>query len=47
MLRRFRERFTGAQSLRYVGRESASSPATGFAKLHIKEQAALVQKAFD
>ncbi|MEZ0482992.1 2-oxoglutarate dehydrogenase E1 component [Fibrella aquatica] len=47
MLRRFRERFTGAQSLRYVGRESASSPATGFAKLHTQEQAALVQKAFE
>jgi len=47
MLRRFRDRFTGAQSLRYVGRESASSPATGFAKLHTQEQAALVQKAFE
>ena len=47
MLRRFRDRFTGAQALRYVGRESASSPATGFAKLHIQEQAALVQKAFE
>ncbi|MBO0948217.1 2-oxoglutarate dehydrogenase E1 component [Fibrella forsythiae] len=47
MLRRFREKFTGAQALRYVGRESASSPATGFAKLHTQEQAALVQKAFE
>lgn len=47
MLRRFRDRFTGAQALKYVGRESASSPATGFAKLHTQEQAALVQKAFE
>jgi 2-oxoglutarate dehydrogenase E1 component len=47
MLRRFRDQFTGAQALRYVGRESASSPATGFAKLHTQEQAALVQKAFE
>lgn len=47
MLRRFREKFTGAQALRYVGRESASSPATGFAKLHTQEQTALVQKAFE
>ncbi len=47
MLRRFRDRFTGEQALRYVGRESASSPATGFAKLHTQEQAALVQKAFE
>ncbi len=47
LLRRLREKFTGTQSLRYVGRESASSPATGFAKLHTQEQAELVQKAFE
>lgn len=47
LLRRFRERFTGSQALRYVGRESASSPATGFAKLHTQEQIELVQKAFE
>jgi 2-oxoglutarate dehydrogenase E1 component len=42
MLRRMRER-----NLRYVGRESASSPATGFAKLHTQEQNELVAKAFE
>jgi 2-oxoglutarate dehydrogenase E1 component len=42
MLRRMRER-----NLRYVGRESASSPATGFAKLHTQEQSELVAKAFE
>ena len=47
LLRRLREKFTGTQALRYVGRESASSPATGFAKLHTQEQAELVQRAFE
>ncbi|CCG99875.1 2-oxoglutarate dehydrogenase, E1 subunit [Fibrella aestuarina BUZ 2] len=42
MLRRMRER-----NLRYIGRESASSPATGFAKVHTQEQNELVAKAFE
>ena len=41
MLRRMYQR-----NLRYVGRDSASSPATGFAKIHTQEQAELVTKAF-
>ena len=33
--------------LRPISRVAAASPATGFAKIHIQEQAALVAKAFD
>lgn len=32
--------------LRYIGRKSAASPATGFKKVHDKEQAAIVAEAF-
>jgi len=34
-----------AQRPAYVGRESAASPATGFVKVHLREQAALVDAA--
>jgi 2-oxoglutarate dehydrogenase E1 component len=32
--------------LTYVGRPATASPATGYKKVHVKEQAALVEKAF-
>jgi 2-oxoglutarate dehydrogenase E1 component len=32
--------------LRYIGRKSSASPATGFKKVHDKEQAAIVAEAF-
>jgi len=32
--------------LRYIGRKSSASPATGFKKVHDKEQAAIVSEAF-
>jgi 2-oxoglutarate dehydrogenase E1 component len=32
--------------LKYIGRKSAASPATGFKKVHDKEQAAIVAEAF-
>ncbi|MBV8914935.1 MAG: 2-oxoglutarate dehydrogenase E1 component, partial [Acetobacteraceae bacterium] len=35
----------GAQRPNYVGREEAASPATGLAKIHAQQQAALVQQA--
>jgi len=34
-----------AKRPRYVGRAAAASPATGLAKTHIAEQAALVNEA--
>lgn len=33
-------------SLRYIGRKSSASPATGYKKVHDKEQAAIVAEAF-
>jgi len=41
ILRAFRE-----VQLQYVGREEAASPATGFAKTHVKEQDEIVKKSF-
>ena len=35
------------RSLRYVGRPESASPAAGSLKLHRKEQAALVNAAFE
>ncbi len=35
------------QKLRYVGRTESASPATGSAKIHAKEQAAILSEAFD
>jgi 2-oxoglutarate dehydrogenase E1 component len=32
--------------LRYIGRKSSASPATGFKKTHDKEQAAIISEAF-
>lgn len=34
-------------SLRYAGRKSSASPATGFKKTHDKEQAAIIDSAFE
>ena len=34
-----------ARRPRYIGRKAAASPATGLAKVHIAEQAALVNEA--
>lgn len=33
--------------LKYAGRRAASSPATGFKKVHLAQQAELVDKALD
>ena len=35
------------QTVRYVGRPAAASPAAGYAALHAKQQAELVRKAFE
>lgn len=39
------QQLNSAQTLRYVGRPAAASPAVGYASVHAKEQAALVEKA--
>ncbi len=36
----------GGRALRYVGRDEAASPATGFAKLHEAEEEAILAEAF-
>ena len=34
-------------AISYIGRKSSASPATGFKKVHDKEQAAIIQSAFE
>ena len=39
-------RYDWPSPLNYVGRKSSASPATGFKKVHDKEQAEIVERAF-
>lgn len=39
-------RYDFARNLRYIGRRSSASPATGYKKVHDKEQADIVSQAF-
>ncbi|MBC7384028.1 MAG: 2-oxoglutarate dehydrogenase E1 component [Bacteroidia bacterium] len=40
-------RFESNFRLKRISRESSASPATGFSKVHVKEQLAIINKAFD
>jgi 2-oxoglutarate dehydrogenase E1 component len=39
-------RWDNNMHLKRISRESSASPATGFSKVHAKEQAAIIDQAF-
>ncbi|PWJ58406.1 2-oxoglutarate dehydrogenase E1 component [Dyadobacter jejuensis] len=39
--------YVGPEPLQVVARESSASPSTGFSKIHAKEQAEIIRKAFE
>ena len=39
--------FHSELGLKYIGRKASASPASGFVKVHTKEQEAIVEKAFE
>ncbi|WP_439559748.1 2-oxoglutarate dehydrogenase E1 component [Dyadobacter sp.] len=39
--------YKGAKPLQVIARESSASPSTGFAKIHAKEQAEIIRRAFE
>ncbi|WP_031527577.1 2-oxoglutarate dehydrogenase E1 component [Dyadobacter crusticola] len=39
--------YKGAKPLQVIARESSASPSTGFAKIHSKEQAEIIRRAFE
>ena len=39
--------FHSELGLKFIGRKASASPASGFVKVHIKEQEAIVEKAFE
>ena len=38
---------TSKIKLQYIGRQESASPATGFAKLHVQQQQAIINKVFE
>ena len=39
--------YKGAKPLQVIARESSASPSTGFSKIHAKEQAEIISRAFE